>query len=86
MSKYKVTNFGRSRHIFFFAFIWIFADTPARKYHLILSYMDNNCHQILHLSKTVVPKFKIILKTYLPKGYLFEVIPGIVSVDHVKRG
>ena len=48
------------------------ADTQDRKYYLILSDMDNNLHfhQILHLSKTVVPKLKIRLKTYLPKGYL----------------
>ena len=52
--------------------IWTIADNKERKYHLILSDMDNNLHfnQILHLSKTVVPKFKIRLKTYLPKGYL----------------
>ena len=68
--------------------IWTSADKKDGKYHLILSDMDNNLHfhQILHLSKTVVPKFKIRLKTYLPKGYLISVIPGIVSIDHVKRG
>ena len=75
VSKYKLTNFGRLRHNFLLLFllsIWIFADTPACKYHLILSEMDNNLHfdQILHFSRTVVPKFKIRLKTYLPKGYL----------------
>ena len=73
---------------FFLLSIWTSADKKGGKYHLILSDMDNNLHfhQILHLSKTVVPKFKIRLKTYLSKGYLISVIPGIVSIDHVKRG
>ena len=52
--------------------IWTIADNKERKYYLILSDMDNNLHfnQILHLSKTVVQKFNIRLKGYLPKGYL----------------
>ena len=47
--------------------------------------MYNNLHFyliVLH-SKPVEPKFEIRKKTYLPKGHLILVIPGLVSIDHV---
>ena len=40
-------------------------------------------HQILHHSKPVVYQNLKLEKTFLPKGYLILVIPGIVSIDHV---
>ena len=51
---------------------YLFRLNDQQKVYLILSDMDNNLHfnQILHLSKTVVQKFNIRLKGYLPKGYL----------------
>ena len=51
---------------------YLFRLNDQQKVYLILSDMDNNLHfnQILHRSKTVVQKFNIRLKGYLPKGYL----------------
>ena len=61
----------RFRFSFLFPFLFLFR-IPVSGFSRRPFRMDNNLHshQILHLSKTVVPKFKIRLTTYLTKGYL----------------
>ena len=46
-------------------------------------YNNLHFHQILELSKPGYQNLKFD-NTYLPKGYLILVIPGIVSIDHVQ--
>ena len=47
-------------------------------------YNNLHFHQILELSKPGYQNLKFD-NTYLPKGYLILVIPGIVSIDHVQH-
>ena len=47
-------------------------------------YNNLHFHQILQLNKPGYQNLKFD-NTYLPKGYLILVIPGIVSIDHVQH-